>query len=392
MAVATQAVPSHLTVLVVDDDALFINALRRSLLRLAPEWQVMTANGVQQSEAMMLSNQHVDMLITDRRMLDGAGEDLLVWTALHSPLTMRVLITGEQSEQVLLATNQSAHMLLAKPFSDRQLKELFDRFGQLQSMQLPLAVRELIGSHFQMPVLPAVYQHYVRLAEQDNTTNQQLAEVISQDIVMSSRLLQIANSAYLGFSRTTTSLSEAISRLGRQAVQSIVLSLSMFEHYAQRIDAKLHHQLQHDAMQLGMLCRSLSKHAGDKSTQQETAFMVGLLCQLGNLVWLTDINDEAHQKLQHAMTMQQIKPYQLSAYLLILWGFPIEVIRAIAGYAPFSDCLSGADKYTVILFVAHVLKQKQSLEQLCQQAPQLAEVLTLHQLDQAIALTANELN
>ena len=63
---------------------------------------------------------------------------------------------------------------------------------------------------------------------QDNeSSNEELAEIISQDLTMSVRVLRYINSAQFGFSREVNSIQQAIMMLGRTTIRNLATLLSM---------------------------------------------------------------------------------------------------------------------------------------------------------------------
>ena len=63
---------------------------------------------------------------------------------------------------------------------------------------------------------------------QDNeSSNEELAEIISQDLTMSVRVLRYINSAQFGFSREVDSIQQAIMMLGRTTIRNLATLLSM---------------------------------------------------------------------------------------------------------------------------------------------------------------------
>lgn len=107
-------------ILVVDDEARILTALRRVLRR--EPYEILTAETP--AEALRLLDSHrVDLVVSDHKMPGMSGLELLAQAARKQPDAGRVLITGwteEVPEGELAAIGVRA--LLPKPWDDAELK------------------------------------------------------------------------------------------------------------------------------------------------------------------------------------------------------------------------------------------------------------------------------
>ncbi len=78
----------------------------------------------------------------------------------------------------------------------------------------------------ELPTLPAVASKLVTLTSSEDTTLSEVADLVSKDVALSSNILRLANSAFYGFPQQIGTISQAVSMLGTNAVQSLVLSFS----------------------------------------------------------------------------------------------------------------------------------------------------------------------
>ena len=77
-----------------------------------------------------------------------------------------------------------------------------------------------------LPTLPTVASKLVSLTSRDDTTLSDVADLVSQDIGLSTKILRVSNSAFYHFAEPISSIHQAISMMGTNAVQSLVLSFS----------------------------------------------------------------------------------------------------------------------------------------------------------------------
>lgn len=107
--------------LLVDDEARVLSALRRSLRRLPIELE--TAPDAARALERLAAGPPVELVISDQRMPGPTGIALLQEVRRRWPATRRVLLTGWGGE-VAAADRKAAglHALLSKPWDDAELK------------------------------------------------------------------------------------------------------------------------------------------------------------------------------------------------------------------------------------------------------------------------------
>lgn len=112
-------------VLIVDDEESILNALKRSLGRVGVE--IITASTA--ADALyILENTDVNLIISDMRMPDMDGAELLSNVAKDSPDTIRFLLSGHSDmESTIRAINEGhIHQYLTKPWDDVELRTLIE--------------------------------------------------------------------------------------------------------------------------------------------------------------------------------------------------------------------------------------------------------------------------
>jgi EAL domain-containing protein (putative c-di-GMP-specific phosphodiesterase class I)/FixJ family two-component response regulator len=110
------------TLLLVDDEASIVSALKRLLRR--EEYQILGASsGAQGLE--MLALHDVDVIVSDQRMPGMTGEEFLRRAKDLYPETIRLVLSGyADMESITSAINQGAiYKFLSKPWDDTLLKE-----------------------------------------------------------------------------------------------------------------------------------------------------------------------------------------------------------------------------------------------------------------------------
>jgi HD-like signal output (HDOD) protein len=80
-----------------------------------------------------------------------------------------------------------------------------------------------------LPTLPAIISKLTRMADDPETTSEQMGKIISKDHILAIKLLKLVNSAFYGFPQKISSLSSAIILLGFNVIKSLIISSSIFE-------------------------------------------------------------------------------------------------------------------------------------------------------------------
>lgn len=89
-------------------------------------------------------------------------------------------------------------------------------------------IRKFIMDTRTLPTLPGIVTKLNSLANNEKSSIQEMARLVSSDQVLSARILRLANSPSYGFYRVAT-ISNAMILLGVDVVKSLVLSSSIFE-------------------------------------------------------------------------------------------------------------------------------------------------------------------
>lgn len=88
-------------------------------------------------------------------------------------------------------------------------------------------LKKIIMDTKTLPALPSVIHKLDSLSDNDKSSVQEMARIVSSDQVLSARILRLANSPSYGFYRVST-ISNAMILLGVNVVKSLALSSSIF--------------------------------------------------------------------------------------------------------------------------------------------------------------------
>jgi putative nucleotidyltransferase with HDIG domain len=167
------------------------------------------------------------------------------------------------------------------------------------------------------------------LAEGDiEVQYQHLRELLRVDPALAARVLRVANSAFYG-SRSISSIDRALTVLGAMAVAGIAMA-ARFDGGAKVVDGQFKLLRRHSLM-TAVAARALAARAELAGWDPESAFVLGLLHDLGWLVQLQMERDRAlrREDAQPFRTDDLAEHALFSAALLAHWQLPAQFIDAV---------------------------------------------------------------
>ncbi|PCI62220.1 MAG: HDOD domain-containing protein [Gammaproteobacteria bacterium] len=195
------------------------------------------------------------------------------------------------------------------------------------------------------------------LIAQESSTIEDFANVISIDPSMTSRLLQIANSAIYNFPGEISTISRAITIIGTAAIYNMMLidvAASAFKHFSnQAVDLKRFWRM---SVFTGLAAKNLAIQTGIPDI--ERLFVAGLLENFGELL-VAKINPDLAKKIDHYSGKRlpwQVQDHLLgftytdvSAELLKIWQIPERVILPIRHFNEAQNIQINKDVHTLYL-------------------------------------------
>lgn len=157
-----------------------------------------------------------------------------------------------------------------------------------------------IFSKVNMSELPAMSDHVtelLKLLNQDEASAEEIATVILKDASLTTKLLQVVNSAFYSRSTPISSISRAITALGLTTLKELAVSLALFEDF---IKAGVEKEEISKLLALCFLSASQAKilcKVKKINVPEEEVFICTLLHQLGKLIILVYL-PELYRKTQ----------------------------------------------------------------------------------------------
>jgi len=207
-------------------------------------------------------------------------------------------------------------------------------------MQINEQQKEKFKQVANLPTLPKVASHLIRMINDPLTSSSDVAFLIGQDLSLSAKVLRLANSAYYGIPRKITSINNAVVLLGFKVINTIVLSLTVFDLFPEkkRISALFNRQaFWLHSLSCGLICKNLSGRIKSLLPfDPEEAFCAGLLHDIGKVVLEQYVHEDFHKALQLAAD-EEIPVFEaemrvlgythtdVAEWLTENWGLPLEI-------------------------------------------------------------------
>lgn len=347
-------------ILFVDDEVMILQGLKRMLRPMRDSWEM--AFAVSGFEALeLMAKQPFDVVVSDMRMREMDGAELLGQVKKKYPQVVRIILSGQSDSAAALKSVKSAHQYLAKPCVPDVLKNTINRAIALRNLLNNDNLQRLVSDMDSLPSAPTLYSKIIELIGQPECSIKDIGETISKDLGMTAKILQLVNSSFYGIPRHISYAEEAVSLLGLDTVKALILSIGIFSRYDRndsfpfQIESLLNHSIKTGAIakKLAVL-ESLPKYMSDE------IFISGMLHDVGKLVLAANMPDQYNKALNMAKSNniseteaeRQIfgtTHCAIGAYLIGLWGMPDIIVELVAfHHFPADYIINGFIPLTIV--------------------------------------------
>jgi HD-like signal output (HDOD) protein len=234
--------------------------------------------------------------------------------------------------------------------------------------------------------MPSNYQGVIRAIHSPNSSIQEIADAVEKDMGITSRVLQVANSAYYGYSKKITSPMEASMLLGIDTLKSLVRYTHVLNNFPQTpaTNAVFDAVWRHSAGVAAVARKIVVLQTNDEALGDE-AFTAALLHDIGKVV-LTSLKPEEYkavirQAAESKIPIHNVERIKLQtthaetgAYLLSLWGIPFSILEAVAWHHYPRECREKKFSALTAVHVANVAEHQRQQTDDQRTIPTLDEV------------------
>jgi len=211
-----------------------------------------------------------------------------------------------------------------------------------------------------LPTLPQYMLKASKIVNNPQSSAKDLAKVISEDQVLTARLLKLVNSSFYGFPQKVTTVTSAIVLLGFEAIRNLLLSTSIMDIFSKGLGSK------ENAEQLWnhvLCCGVVSKVIGEKINYHDTEelFVAGLLHDIGKTVELItfpqkfeEINEISKRRNVMVKEIEEeifgIGHDSLGKLLATYWKLP----KTLQDVMEYHHTIEGELENNKLVYVVHV--------------------------------------
>jgi len=353
-------------ILFVDDDPNVLEGLKRMLRPQRDVWRLAFAtDGPAALE--ILADEPYDVIVSDMRMPGMDGAALLGIVCEKHPAVVRILLSGYAELEASVRAVPVAHQFLSKPCDPTALRRSIEQQSKMVDRFDSRAIAELVGSLRALPTAPRTYQALCGAIAAPHPSIDHLADIVADDVGLSARTLQLANSAFFGQRRNVPDIRAAVKHLGTDIFGRLVLTAEIFRSFeaATPIPGFSIDGFQRHCHLTGAIAERLAT-----TGQPADAWLVaGLLHDIGKLV-LADRDSDRFGRAQ-AMAGAEGRPPQvieaelfglshaeIGAYLLSLWGLPNPIVEAVANHHHPERATEDVRDITAAIYLANLLAQR----------------------------------
>ena len=325
--------------LFVDDEPLVLQGLQRTLHSMHAQWD-MTFVGSGEEALETLARQPYDAIVTDMRMPRMDGAKLLEQVKELYPEVVRIVLSGQANRETILRSAGPAHQYVSKPCDPQELKLRLAQAFAMRDLLQNSAVRALVSGLKSIPSLPGLYYEIQAELRSENASLKKIAEIVSRDAGMTAKILQLANSAFMGARYNISSPTQAVTLIGTEMVRALVLSVHVFSQFKDSTSTECATLWEH-SIAVACLAQHIAISERCSKAMVDESFTAGILHEIGKLVLLAEM-PQAYAEVLATLAKQPgtlaaaeqsrlgCTHADLGAYLMSIWGLPQSLVRAVA--------------------------------------------------------------
>lgn len=329
-----------LRVAFVDDEDKILQGIRRLLRKKRNEWDMVFYESGQ--EALdNLDEFKPDIVVSDMRMPQMNGAELLGEVMKRRPETARIILSGFAEEESIMRTIGPAQQFLAKPCDQDMLVNTIDQTFKLRKILGSEKLRKLASGIKNLPTPNSTFLKLNKELENSNATTESVADILSEDVALTALILKLTNSAYFGLPQNISDTTHAVQLLGFDTIKSLVLMSGFFSAYTGDIKTEnAIEKLSLRSLSIGCLAKNIARDLKFTDYAIEQAACAGMLSHVGTLLllgnWPERFTKATEEMDKSPLTICEAERKvfgadhaEMGAYLLGLWGFSDPILEAV---------------------------------------------------------------
>ncbi len=338
------------------------------------EWEMTFVESGREALEIM-DGRSFDVIVSDMQMPEMDGARLLTEVMKKYPQTIRIVLSGHSDHNAVMHSVGIIHQFLAKPCSSDKLKYTVARACALRELLDDENLKAMVSRLESLPSLPSLYAELLDVLNSPDVSLKKVAEVISKDVAMTVKILQLVNSAFFGLGRSIANPTHAVTLLGLETIKALVLSVKVFSNFdIENMKNVSLEEIWKHSVQIGTTAKQIAKSEESDEHVVENTFMAGLLHDVGKLVLAANLSEQYDEVIslsrQSEMSLEEAElntfgatHAELGSYLIGIWGLPDPIVEAIAFHHNPSKCPEKSFLPLTAVHVANALEHDGSSEE-----------------------------
>ncbi|KPK95711.1 hypothetical protein AMJ80_04070 [bacterium SM23_31] len=232
--------------------------------------------------------------------------------------------------------------------------------------------QEIIKSIKKLPTLPIIFEKILETVDDPRSSANELQEIIKNDQSITAKILNMANSAYYGYSKRVSSLSRAVVILGFDMVKNIALSVSVFSMFPYKNEKSYFNKEQFWLHAIA--CGYLGKMIAERTNYYEPdkAFIACLLHDIGKVVLDSYFEDDYSKAIQikakENISIREaeekvidLNHTEVGYFLGEKWDFPDELLSAIRYHHFPAEAPQQYSSLTYLTYLTNIVCQEERI-------------------------------
>jgi HD-like signal output (HDOD) protein len=148
------------------------------------------------------------------------------------------------------------------------------------TVQAPNFIKDVAAGKVELPTIPQIVQSLMAALRDPNVDSRKIGQALSQDPVLSAKVLRLANSSFFGGQRSMASIDAAVALIGTQALNRLIVACGVASSLVDIPGVDLR-TFWRDALVAATAAHKLAPRLG---AQPEEAYVCGLLHATGHLI------------------------------------------------------------------------------------------------------------
>lgn len=328
-------------ILLVADEPRDLAAIKGLLLEAAPERTVHSSVTTKEALAL-LEKEDFEVVMADL----GAGPEVAaqflqeVWK--QRPRTVRFLIARGLTPDLMVTCALGSHHFLQKPLDAHGVSSALTRADAINQYVRNDRIQSLVSRMRTLPSRPSLYLEVMRELRSPTASAATVGELVEKDLAISTKLIQVVNSAFYGMSQQVTDPAAAVLLLGLETTASLVLSIEAFARFdkVKPIYFSMDKVWKH-SQSVAASAKKIAELLCNDPDVARNAFTAGLLHDIGKLALALNFEEQYQgalklaekQKLPASEVEAQVfgaTHAETGAYLLSVWGLALPIVEAVA--------------------------------------------------------------